>query len=167
MAYYRHSFRCGEAGEADVIQAKADVIRATGESRDALIAKKKDDYAFQYEMGQITKGQYIQYLESLKGLADGNQQIIRDLDRQIKQLKDELGADNQFNLPTNLVLPTLYEARRLNQSVGPNGGGIGYQDNRAIDINIIVNNGMDVNQVTSVLNDALGNQRFGNQARRY
>lgn len=157
----------GEAGEADVIQAKADVIRATGAARDALIAKKRDDYAFQYEMGQITKSQYIQYLESLKGLADGNQTIIRDLDRQIKQLKDELGADLQFNLPTNLVLPTLYEARRLNQSVGPDGSAGGYQDNRVVDINIIVNNGMDVQALQTILGDALGGQRFGNQARRY
>ena len=143
------------------------MIRATGAQRDAIIAKRRDDYAFQFEMGQITKSQYIQYLEGLKALADGNQEIIRDLDRQIKGLKDELGADLQFNLPTNLTLPTLYEARRLNQSVGADGRPAGYQDNRVVDINIIVNNGMDVTKMQQVLTDALGGQRFGNQARRY
>lgn len=157
----------GEAGEADIANAKATLKTAVGSQRDAIIAKKKDDYAFQYEMKQITLSQYIQYLEGLKSLADGNLTIIRDLDRQIKGLKDSLGADLQFNLPTNIGLPTLYEARRLNQSSGPNGQPAGYQDNRNVQINIQVNNGMDLKQVQTVLGDALGGGRTGNLPRRY
>jgi hypothetical protein len=152
----------GAAGKADLISAKADVIRATAAARDARISKLEDDYAFAYEMGQITKSQYIQYLEGLKSLADGNTTIIRDLDRQIKSLKDELGADNQFNLPTNIGLPTLYESRRLNQS-----GTGGYQDNRNVNIVVNVATGTDANQVAGIINDALGTDRFGTVPRRY
>lgn len=152
----------GSAGQADLIAAKADVIRATAAARDARISKLEDDYAFAYEMGQITKSQYIQYLEGLKSLADGNTTIIRDLDRRIKSLKDELGADNQFNLPANIGLPTLYESRRLNQS-----GAGGYQDNRNVNIVVNVGNGTDAAQVAGIINDALGTDRFGTVPRRY
>ena len=167
LAEVQAKYAVGQAGEADVNKAKADVIRANAASRDARVKKLEDDYSFQYEMGQITKSQYIAYLEGLKSLADGNVTIIRDLDRQIHQLKQGLGADLQFNLPTNIGLPTLYEARRLNQSVGPNGAAAGYQDNRNVSIQILVNSGMDVAQVKQVLGDALGGGRFGNDLRRY
>jgi hypothetical protein len=168
LAEVQAKYQSGQAGEADIAKAKADVIRATGAARDARIKKSEDDYAFQFEMGQITKSQYIQYLEGLKSLADGNQEIIRDLDRKIHSLKGELSADLQFNLPTNIGLPTLYEARRLNQSVNPvNGQPVGYQDMRNVQVNITVNSGMDVQQVKTVLQDALGGGRVGSQPRRY
>lgn len=158
----------GQAGEADIKNAEAELIRAQGSLRDARIRKQQDDYAFQYEMGQITKSQYIQYLEGLKSLADGNQEIIRDLDRQIKQLKDQLGQDLQFNLPTNIGLPTLYEARRLNQSVGANGQSVGYQDNRNVNIEIVVNDGLSAEQAQQTITDALSSSnRFGSAPRRY
>lgn len=157
----------GAGGQAEVNQAKAEAQRAAGSQRDAILKKRQDDYDFQYQMGQITKSQYIQYLEGLKALADGNQTIIRDLDLKIKGLKDDLGADLQFNLPSNIGLPTLYEARRLNQSVGASGTGIGYQDNRQVAITVNVNNGMDLQQVQNILSDALGNTRFGTETRRY
>lgn len=167
LAEVQHKFDSGSAGQADVTSAKADVINAQNALRQAQLSKFEDDYAFQYEMGQITKSQYIAYLEGLKALADGNVTIIRDLDRKIHQLKQDLGKDLQFNLPTNIGLPTLYEARRLSQSVNPAGQPAGYQDQRNIQVNITVNSGMDVQQVKTVLGDALGNQRFGTALRKY
>lgn len=156
-----------QAGDADVQAAKAALINANATARDANIKKLEDDYKFQLDMGQITQSQYISYLEGLKSLADGNTSIIRDLDLQIHNLKQALGANLQFNLPANIGLGTFYEARRLNQSVGPNGAAAGYQDNRQVSIQVVVNNGMDVTQVKQVLGDALGGGRFGNDLRRY
>lgn len=47
-----------------------------------------------------------------------------------KGLKDDLGADLQFNLPSILSMPGFYEARRLDQTAQTPGYSIGYQDNR-------------------------------------
>lgn len=160
-------FARGDAGQAQVDGAKAALINAQGAQRSAIISQRESDLDFQFQMKQITVSQYIQYLEQLKSTADGNQNIIHDLDLKIKGLKDQLGAELQFNLPTNLGLPTLYEARRLNQSSGPGGAPAGYQDNRQVQINLIVNNGMDVTNMKNILSDALGGRRNGNDLRSY
>ena len=69
-------------------------------------------------MGQITKGQYAEYLEGLKSTLIPGTRQFKELGLTIKQLKDDIGSDLQHNLPTSLALPTLYEVRRLNQMQG-------------------------------------------------
>ncbi len=119
-------------------------------------------------MDRITKGQFVEYLVQLKNMPGLTEKQLRDLDRQIKQLRGELSQDLQFNLPTGINLPGLYEVRRLNQSVGAQGQGIGYQDNRVIEINLNINNGMDEQAAKQMLGDALGvGSRFGNAPRRF
>jgi len=97
--------------------------------------------------------------------------MAKDKDDEIKQLKNDLQQDLQFNLPTEIALPTLYEVRRVNQGTsgtGLPGGSIGYQDNRNVDINITVADSADLPQVEEILYDALSSpSRFGTQTRRY
>lgn len=165
----QNRFGRGEIGAADLISAQTDVVRAQAQLRDARLQDQLEQYQFLYDMGRITRGQFIAYLEQLKQVPDLTAQQIRDLDRQIKQLKGELQQDLQFNLPTNIALPTLYEVRRLNQSTqgGPGGPQVGYQDNRIVEINVQVNNGTDLATVQQIFTDALGTNRFGSEPRRY
>ena len=167
LEFIRGQYARGEAGQADVIRAEAEVVNAQAAARDAQLQDRLGDYEFLFEMEKITKSQLIQYLQSLKQIPDLTQDQIRDIDRRIKQLNDELGADLQFNLPSQIA-PTLYEARRLSQARDGFGNPAGYQDNRINTITINVNNGTDEERMVEVLNDALGtNSRFGNQVRRY
>lgn len=152
------------AGDAAINRAKADVITAQGALRDARLDRKLSDYQFLYDMDRINKQQYIQYLLQLKQIPDLTKKQLQDLDRQIKQLRDELGSDFQFNLPTNIALPTLYEVRRANQT--PGGAGA-YQDNRNYNIVLYVNNGMDEAAAQQFLSDTLGTNRLSTGIRRY
>lgn len=144
-------------GEAEINRLRAAVVTADKAASDAAFQDKLDDYGFLYNMNQITKTEYVNYLEGLKSTLIPGTKQFKDLELQIKQLKDDISGGLQMNLPTSLALPTLYEVRRLNQTgTTANGAGIGYQDNRNVQININVNNSTDQATVVAALNNALG-----------
>jgi hypothetical protein len=89
----------------------------------------------------------------LKQIPDLTTEQVRDIDRQIKQLRDDVQQDLQFNLPSTFRLPTLFEARRVDQATG---GGVGFQDNRQVSVTMVVNNGMSQQQAADFLFDAIG-----------
>lgn len=154
-------------GDAEINRLKAAVITADKASFDAAFNDKLDDYKFLYDMGQMTKGEYINYLEGLKStLLPGTKQF-KDLELTIKGLKDDIAGGLQMNLPTSLALPTLYEVRRLDQSVSSSGAAVGYQDNRVQNIQVLVTNGMSQAEIINVLNQAMGNGVTGADARLY
>lgn len=138
------------AGEAEVLRARAEVIRAEAAVRDAQYQDKLGEIDFLLQMEQITTQQAIQMLEALAQLPGLTEEQLRNIRLKIKQLKDELSRDFQYNLPTELGLPTLYSSRRLDQTSG------GYQDNRNVTIYMQVNNGMDEKAATEMLTGVLG-----------
>lgn len=149
-------------GQAEINNLQASVLQAQKAARDAALNDARSNYDFLYEMDQITKTQYIQYLESLRSALRPGTAAFRELELTIKRLKDDISGDLESNLPTAFNLPTLYETRRL-MGTGADalGQGIGYQDNRNIVLNVDVNNGMSEQQVVSVFSDALGLGRNG------
>jgi hypothetical protein len=159
-----------EGGEK-LLAAQANLIGAQGTARDAELQGKLDELSVQYEFEKISKNQYIQYLKALRQMPTNTEKQVLEIDRQIKQLTGELQQDLQFNLPTNLDLPTLYEVRR---SIGTSGSGSlatnggGYNDNRNVNVTINVNNDADRAFVTQVLEDNLGGPpRSGTAGRFY
>lgn len=146
-------FETGGAGEADKNRAEVALIQAKANARDAQLASQKDDYQFLYDMGQITKSQFIQYLQTLKQIPDLTTEQIRSLDREIKQLQGELNQDLQFNLPTKFKLPTLYETRRIGQTGSSQAA---YVDNRNVNIVLNVSDGSSQQQMMQVLTDVIG-----------
>lgn len=162
------------AGTAAINNLRAQVITADKAAADAVINEKLDEYKWLLDMGQITQSQYINYLQGLQStLAPGSKQF-KDLALTIKQLKDGISGDLQANLPTSLALPTLYEVRRFNQTGASSGGataagGIGYQDNRNVNINLTLNDASasSKQEIISVMEDALGVGRNGYGDRRY
>lgn len=148
-----------DAGQAEINRLKAEIINADKSARDAVFNEKLEDYQYLLDTGKITKSQYVEYLEGLKSTLDPASKQFKDLERTLYQLKNDIGSDLQMNLPTNLSLPTLYEARRLDQSTSSNGIGtssIGYQDNRNMDVQIVISQNMDEGKIVSILADALG-----------
>jgi hypothetical protein len=120
-------------------------------------------------MGQITTSQLVGYLQSLLQIPDLTEDQVRDINLQIKRLRQELASDLQFNLPTDLGLPTLYEVRRLSQS---SAAGLNYQagqgvtnNNQVITVNV---NGGDPQQVFDAVSAAVNAPpRSGNYASLY
>ena len=152
------------AGDAQINRAKAAVIDAQAGLRDARLNRRLEDYQFLYDMDRINRQQYIAYLMQLRETPDLTRDQLRALDRQIKQLRDELGADFQFNLPTTLGLPTLYEVRRASQTPG---GPAAYNDNRVVTFNINVESGADLSALEAALSESVGTNVNGTIPRRY
>lgn len=153
LAETQQDFQSGQAGQADVLRAEADVVRAEAAARDEQLNSQLADFQFLFDMEQITKTQFIAYLQSLKQIPDLTTEQVRDIDRQIKQLRDDVQQDLQFNLPSTFRLPTLFEARRVDQGTG---GGVGFQDNRQVSVTMVINNGMSQQQAADFLFDAIG-----------
>lgn len=151
------------AGTADLNRAKADVISAQGGVRDALLADRQGYYQFLFDMGRITTGQLIEYLQSLLAIPNLTKQQVQDIQLQIKQLRDDLGQDFQFNLPANLALPTLYEVQRVDQT----GNRAGVTDNRQVTVNVNVSSNVELSKLEEVLANSVGTRVSGITPRRY
>jgi hypothetical protein len=155
------------AGEAELNDLRGQAAQAEASLRDAFLSDRKEYYQYLADMGQITTGQLVSYLQSLLAIPDLTEAQIRDLNRQIASLRQEMSQDFQFNLPTNLALPTLYEVRRFNQSSGDGMAG-GYNDNRTITVNVSAQTNADPNQIASAVASVIGDpSRSGTVERRY
>ncbi len=140
-----------DQGELDKLNTA--VVSAAASVRDATLSTdtNKIDVALQLE--RITAAQAIAQFEALLKIpnltADQTNQILL----KIQQLRNSLGQDLQFDIPTDINLPTLYEVRR---SLQDQQAGVGYQDNRNAYINMTVATGMDQAAATQFLSDAMG-----------
>lgn len=161
------------AGQAEINGLRAQLISAQKNATETRFSERRDDYDFLYDMEEITKSQYIDLLRAEQALRKPGTDAWRELARTIKGLEDDLSGDLQNNLPSTIDTPTLYEVRRL-LGTGTSGssspgqaGGVGYQDNRNMDVKIYVNNGMTQQQVVGAFSDAVGLGRNGQTAGLY
>lgn len=115
-----------------------------------------DTIDFMQQMGQISMGQAITSLRAVLATVKVGSKEYEQLSLKIRQMTQSAQADLQFNLPSTLGLPTLYEARRSRQSYQQ---GIGYQDNRNVTVAISVNGAQDpaavAAQVAAAFNSSL------------
>lgn len=131
------------------------------EANDALskgaLNRQQQIIDFQLAMGQITTEAAIASLQLLLSQTKEGTDEYMSLAQKIRQMEQSAGADLQFNLPTQLGLPTLYESRRLSQGTQ---AGIGYQDNRTVTVAINVNGAQDpaatAQQVMAAIQTASG-----------
>lgn len=155
------------AGQAEILRAQAAVVSAQAGARDAEFEDRMGDIDFLLQIEQITTQQAIEMLQAMANIPNLTEDQLRQIQLKIKQLQGDLNSDLQFNLPTNLDLPTLYESRRVVQSAEI---GAGYQDQRQVNVTMYVNTGMDEQQAQEFLSEAIGpagSGRFGTAPRRY
>lgn len=135
------------ADEGKINDLKAQKVAADNQLRQSTLSEKEDLIQFNLDMERITIGQAIEQYTALMSIANPKEQ--RDLLRKIKQLRDQAGQDLQFNIPSEIKLPTLYEVRRFEQG--------GYtQDNRQVNVVMHINNGMDQAAAGRWLSDTVG-----------
>lgn len=154
------------AGQDPQVNAlKGQVLTAQRQVYDATLQKKESTIDFNLSVKNISTAQAIAQYQALLSSADAlhlTQTEQQDLQKKIFDLKQTLTQNLQFDLPSDLRLPTLYEARRLSQSGG------NYQDNRNITITVSTNAKLSpkdtVNQITDAINSP---PRFGTRTRTY
>jgi hypothetical protein len=144
-------------GEAEVNSLRGAFATATEGAASAGRSEAQSIIDFQLAMGEITTQQAIESLRLILNHTRMGTEEYRSLAMKIYQLEQQAGADLQFNLPTQLALPTLYESRRLSQGTA---AGIGYQDNRNVALVVQVNGAQDAmavtNQVMAAFSSAMG-----------
>lgn len=151
--------------EAERNSLNADLIRADASVRDAVLAEERATIQYQMEIGQITKQQALTALQALLQIPNLTEEQIRELNLEIQRLRNDLGADFRYNLPTQLALPTTYEVRRLGDT---GGSGAGYQDNRQIIVTVNAETNADPDQIATAVVNAVGQpNRYGAGTRRY
>lgn len=136
--------------------------------RDTQLQTALDDINFGLSTHKIFNSQAIARLKVLNANSKLTKAEHQQLEQQIYSLQHQSQQDLQFNLPTDIKLPTLYEARRLNNTPG---GGNHYQDSRRIEINISTNaklDGKDVQHLTDSVTSAVSAPpRYGTRPRTY
>lgn len=150
--------RAEGAGEAAINRAQADVIEAQAGLRDAQLASRRADIEFALDMGRATVAQAIAQLQALLQIPGLTEQQTRDILLRIRQLRDGLNQDLAFNLPSDLRLPTLYEARRALQSqqAGQNYQAAQvYTDARTISIQLNATNAEAVREAVGTIIEAV------------
>lgn len=147
------------AGEAEINRAQAEIVSAQARVRDTQLSEQQELYQYLHDIGQITTQQLVGYLQGLLAFPELTEDARRDLTLQIKRLQDDLSTDFQYNLPSDLRLPTFYEARRLFQGGGNQAGlgSAGYNDNRQINVEVQVATNADPNQIAAAVANAIGN----------
>ena len=125
---------------AELDRLRADVIRQQNAVTTTVREDRLGDLEYLYEFDRLTATAYISLLrQELKKIPESNKEARRAIERRIKSLRDELSADLTTNLPSEIKLPILYEARRLNQvAQASNYTAQSYQDNRVGQVLIVV-----------------------------
>lgn len=101
--------------DPEVINLKTQLVNMTASAEQTRISEEREAIDFDLEFKRITVSQAIARLRLLEGTTK-NQDLIRDIEREIARLSQQAGENLQFNLPADLRLPTVYEARRLVQA---------------------------------------------------
>jgi hypothetical protein len=156
-----------DANSAQVINDRAAIVQAQAALRDTSLQQSEDEINFLLNTHKIFASQAIARLKVL----DANQNLTtaqhHQIEEQIYNLQHQANQDLQFNLPTDINLPTLYEARRFDGS-GGGAGGSHYQDNRRITVTITTNAKVDPKEVLSIVSDSVSAPpRYGTRVGTY
>lgn len=111
---------------------------------------------FDFETGDIGLSQYIASLKRLLESVDTSTQQGKEIFLEITGLIDSLTgdvADMQFNIPTSIRLPTLFEVRR---ALAADQLGVNYMDNRTQSLEVNVSSAVDLEDLIRVLDTEFG-----------
>lgn len=150
--------------QAAILRAQADAVSAQAGLRDADLAERQRAIDVALQLERITVGQAIAQLQALLQIPNLTKEQTDNLLLKIKQLQDDLGQDFRFNLPTQIMLPTAYEVRRLGQA----GSATAYNDNRQVSVTVYAETNASAEAIGDAVAQVVGEPtRFGTTNRRY
>ena len=151
-----------EANDPEISRLKGAIVSAEANKKQVARNDRLSIIDFQLATEQRTVQSAIAEMQAILDTMDAGTAEYRDLYMKIYDLKKQASGDMAFNLPTDIRLPTLYEARRLNTA-----GGSANYDQRNVNVTMYVNNGMDEQRAGQFLADSLGSRRLGTVPRSY
>ncbi len=142
-------------GAIEKLEAEQRLAEAEANAQRAFYDQRISDLDFLFQTDQIGKSTYIAALRELqKGIDRTSKQgedLWRQIELQILGLMDQ--ANQAFNIPTEIRLPTLFEVRR---DLAADALGVNYQDNREQEINIFVSDDLDLASVIDQIESTFG-----------
>ncbi len=139
------------AGEAELMRLQAQLVNATANLTQTRLNEQMENMEYLFRTEQITASQLIDFLEmQLAQIPESNTRLRRQIQERIYQLRKDMSGDMNWNLPSEIRLPSLYEARRLNQT----NNNSSYQDNRVFDISVTT--AATARDVQNILAEAVG-----------
>lgn len=146
-----------DPGDAAIIRAQAQVVAQQANLRDTKLQQQESQIDFLLQMEKITTQQAIAQFTALMQIPGLTAQETQDILLKIKQLQGQLNQDLQFDIPTDIKLPTEYQVRRLIEgSRTTTQGASAYTDNRTFQFDMTINNGGDLNNAVNTIMDAVG-----------
>lgn len=143
------------SGSLEKLRAEKDLAETEARAQREFYNRRVADLDFLFQTDKIGRSQYIAALRELQAgidrTTDQGEQLWRDIELQIRSLMDS--ADQAFNIPTDIRLPTLFEVRRALEA---DALGVNYQDNREQQINIFVSDDVDLENVIDQIESAFG-----------
>lgn len=146
-------------GEAEINRLRASVITADKAAQDAVYTDRREEYQYMLDMGEISKSTYMAHIKNLQSTVIPGSKKFKEIELELKRLKDDMSSDLSVNMPSTLGLPTVYEIRRMNQQTSYNAGGspVGYDNSRQLNINgVSINSGMDFQQFVQAMAQFMG-----------
>ena len=154
-----------DLGPLEKARLELEKVQAEAAAEKAFFDDRLFQLRFDFETGEIGLSTYI---SSLRGLLENvdtstkqGKEIFLEISSLIDSLTDDV-SDFQFNIPSSIRLPTLFEVRR---ALAADQLGVTYQDNRTQTINLEVNDPLTLEQVILTIDRALGDVT-GKEARR-
>jgi len=130
----------------------------------ARVQQRLADLDFANAIGDLGLNNFIQQLRALANSVDRStregEEIWRSIQLKIKGLIDS--TDLAFNIPTEIVLPTLLEVRR---ALAADQLGVNYNDNRQQNITIEVSDTLELDAVLAAIEGRIGSS-FSRSSRR-
>jgi hypothetical protein len=126
------------AGDAEINRLRARAITADKAAQDAVYNDRRDEYSYMLEMNEISKSTYMEHIRNLQSTVIPGSKKFKELELELKRLKDDMSSDLSVNLPSTLGLPTVYEIRRMSQQTGfgPGGNVAAYNSNSVVNYQI-------------------------------
>lgn len=142
-------------GDLEKLEAQKSLAEAESRAQREFYNRRLSDLDFLFRTDQIGRGQYIGALRALQGGIDRTtrqgEELWREIELQIRGIVDS--ANEAFNIPTEIRLPTLFEVRR---ALAADALGVNYQDLRQQEINVFVSDNVDVDAVFAALESSFG-----------
>jgi hypothetical protein len=143
------------SGDIERLRAQRAFAEAQNRAQQEFYDRQLSDLDFLFRTDKIGQSSYIAALRSLQGGIDRTtrqgEELWREIELQILGLQD--AAEQVFNIPTEIRLPTLFEVRR---ALAADALGVDYMDNRTQEINVFVSDDIDIERVVAALEGAFG-----------
>lgn len=142
-------------GSIEKAQAQQTLAEAEAEAQKGFYDRQLSDLDFLFRTDKLGQASYIAALRSLQSGVDRTtkqgEDLWRGIELQILGLQD--AAEQVFNIPTEIRLPTLFEVRR---ALAADALSVDYQDNRQQEINIFVSDNVEIDRVIAAIEDKFG-----------